>query len=86
MTIGAVVHAVVDQEASTPQFKQDGRRPETNKNNEAKEKKRKILKISYMSKLASASSVIYSADSLTKESSPPWGIADGMDTSRVACM
>lgn len=57
MTIGAVVHAVVDQEASTPQIKKkkDGGRPREKNNNEAKKEKKKFLKISLMSKLASAS-------------------------------
>lgn len=31
MTIGAVVHSVVDQEASTPQFKKDGGTTKTKK-------------------------------------------------------
>lgn len=58
MTIGAVVHAVVDQEASTPQIKKKKMEESTKgkNNNEAKkEKKKKFLKISLMSKLASAS-------------------------------
>lgn len=42
MTIGAVVHAVVDQEASTPQFKIVGGSGQRQQINEAKEKKGKF--------------------------------------------
>jgi hypothetical protein len=39
---GAVVHAVVDQEASKPQFKKTEEATKDKQNNEAKEKKAKF--------------------------------------------
>lgn len=44
MTIGAVVHSVVDQEASTPQFKKDGGTTKTKKSMRLNRKKENFKK------------------------------------------